>query len=607
MKSFQPFLLAAGIAVFASIPAFARSIYVDNHASPNGDGTSGRPFTSLAAASQASEAGDEIYVAASPQPYAENIELKPQQKLTGTPQGAGPAIHGMVTVSMDNTISYVTIANDRGNDVYGATSGSVTLRDVHLRTSNGGYGLLLVQQAGTVNVSGGDLEGTSGGNGIAITAGAGAVVLEHFPIHGSFGSAITVSDRLVGAVTIKEDCEIRIDDASKDAIVISNMGARAQVRIDAPVTIRGHARGLVVFNVPRLMFGAGGATIATVNGTALDVRNSGGDIAVASVSAEGAAPGTLRDGIVIDSASGSVAIGSPKGSGGTIRNASAHGVIIDSSRNVHIAGLTLVGCGTPGTKEPRHAAFLLHNVDGSAFDNITINGGGTTGIDAAGPTNVTFSDLVVRGAAGEGMLLQEASGVTISRGTFSDGGGSEIAIRQHSAAGRVVLDRCTLFAAEKPGAAAHLLDVAASGTGKLELVLQGGELRDNAGAAINANASDTASLALSLDGVSAAHVGTGALMAATHDTSRLSVAVRAARLSAPAAPAVIDVQAADHGIACVNIAGNQLSGAVAIHLAATDPASLRLVGAANARALAAANGGAVVKIDGAATTVAACE
>lgn len=604
MKSFQPFVLAAGLALYAAVPVSARSIYVDRQASPNGDGSPARPFASLAGAAQASEAGDEINVAASAEPYAENIELKPKQKLIGTPQGAGPAIRGMVTVSSDNSISSVTIANDHGNDVFGSLSGALTLRDVHLRAKNGGFGILLVQQAGAVSVSGGDLEAAAGGNGISIAAGAGAVVFEHFSIHGSFGSVIAISDRLVGAVTFKEDCDIRVDDASKDAIVVSNMGARALVRFDGPVAIHGHARGLVVFNVPRLIFGTGGANIATVNGTVLDVRNTGGDITLAGVSAEGA----LRDGIVIDSAIGTVTIGSAKGNGGTIRNASMHGVIIDSSRNVRIAGLTLAGCGTPGVKEPRHAALLLHNVEASSFDNITIDGGGTTGIDAAGPKDVTFSSLTVRGVAGEGMLLQEASGVTCSRSSFTDNGGaSEIAIRQRSTEGKIVLDRCALSAAGKPSAAAHLLDVAVGGAGKLDLQLQGGELHDNAGSAISVSASDTASLALSLDGVSATRVGTGVLGATARDASKLSVVVRAATLSAPAASAVIDVTAADHAVACVNVAGNQLSGATAIHLAATEPASLRLVGANGARGIGAANNGAVVKIDGAATAVTSCE
>ena len=510
MKSLRTFLLATAVVAGLANAANARSIFVDNHAAPNGDGSAAHPFQSLAAAAQASEAGDEILVNESTDPYAEDITLKPQQKLSG--QGAGATIRGTVTVTLENTIATCTIANDHGADIYGATSGALTLRDVHLRASPAGAALLLVQQAGPVTVTGGDLEG-AGGNGISISAGAGAVVFEHFAIHGTFASAIAVSDRLVGGVTFKEDCEIRVDDATKDAIVFATLGPRALVRFDTNVTVHAHARGFVVFNVARLAMNTTGSTIAATNGAALDIRNSSGDFTFATVSAEG----TFRDGLVIDHANGSVTIGSPKaGSGGTIHNATGHAIVVEASRNVHLGGITVSGKG-----------LQLHDVDASTFEAIAVNG-----------------------EAAVGAVIQEANDVTFTRCTF---GGMEI--RQQTKGGRVLLDRCAFSA----------LDAAAAGTGKLALVVQGSELGDNA------------------------------LVSTARETGHLSVAVHSSKLSGSA---VVDVRSADHGSACVDLSGNQLTGAFPIHLTAAPGTTFQVVGAVDRK---------MTKVEGTVAPATACE
>jgi len=196
------------------------------------------------------------------------------------------------------------------------------------------------------------------------------------------------------------------------------------------------------------------------------------------------------------------------------------------------------------------------------------------------------------------VLLQElGSGVHFSRCSFADNAGSEVTIEQRFNTGHVAFDRCTFAAPVRPAIAPHLLDAHAVGNGHLDLEIHNAELRDNAGTALEAAASGSATLFLTLTDITGQRLGTGGVVLRAAGNAQASLIMARVHMTAPAAPALVDVTAEGSSAACVDLAANTLfAGGAAIHLTAVPPAALRAVSSADSpavlgNALAAANGG----------------
>jgi len=641
------------ISLLLASAASANVVFVDNRATPGGDGTRQWPFSTIA---QAVQGGNVIYVAETPTPYVESVTLKKGQMLigsafgldavrtelkfdtgvTGVPaqQGPGPAIRGTIAISGDNVIAGCTIFAEGLSGLTGSGAiGTLTVRNVFFKSARASFAIYLQEQQGNVDISGGSIEATERGSGIALDGGYGVVVIDRFPISGEFTTAVRVQGRRSGNVTFRRGTKLHVRDAVDDAVVIAAIERPGAVVFEDTIDIRGRRRGLVVNKVAKLVIG-GASTLSTANGAALEVHDSGVELSFESVSAEGIAPGSLDEGIIIDGIHGKVSItgvdGKP-GTGGAIKHARGNGMRIVQSSNVHVTGITLTDSGV--NKPSRgvrcagnfqenstaicRAALYLRHISNSTFDNIAVDGGSAMGINANNIRDVTFGGLTVHGAGDEtfesGVLLQEAGGtITFSRSSFVDNAGSEMLIEQRYNSGRILLDRCILAATGRPEVAPHLLELRTFGNSTIGVEVRTGDLKDNLGSAIDAVASETSSLSIDATDSSLQHFGHGVITVGAKQNGNAQLTLRGNTVVALVSDrAWVDVATSDAAIACVDLTANRFSSVpgTVIHLASSPKSSMRVIGApaADVRAMvAAANGGAVTVIDGPAVVAPAC-
>lgn len=450
-------LLALLLAVNASA---ARVIVVDNRAPEGGDGSVEHPYRTVAAASDASKESDVIYLTPSATPYAETITLKRGQALVGAgddaairsngldfPTGSEPAtVQGTINLTGNNTVAGLTVIADKANGVSAAGSvDKITIRNVHFKTSNAMFGIYLASHAGDVSVIGGGLEATQNGGGVAIISGTGDVFFDQFPMSGTFSTAVRAEEHPLGAILFREGCDIRVDDASLDAIIAENLGGHTPFSFNAGLSIHGSShRGIVAKNVVRLRV-LGDASIATTNAAALDITDSAGDMTFRSVSAEGT---TLQQGIHFVRFFGKASI-----QGGTIRGASVDAIHLEESRAIEFRGMVIDGGGGVTATKIRDVAF--NNLDVRNANNVMLN-------DVDGVVQFDHCSL--------------NAPVTIDQ-------------RLGTAAGSVALGRSHIDG--------HPLKALAAGTTKLKLEVNGTDLN---GSAVTASATGTGQFTLAVHG-----------------------------------------------------------------------------------------------------------
>jgi hypothetical protein len=644
------FAIVAVVSCLLASSASATVIFVDSLAVAPGQGTRQWPYAKLASAANASAAGDVIYVVDSGTPYNDSIALKKGQMLVGSAfgldalrtefhvetgvdlparEGASPVIHGTVSTTGDNIIAGCTIVAERIAGINGAGAvGTLTVRDVYFKTSLGGFALFLQDQHGKVTITGGSVDATQQGGGLGFAGGEGEISVDHCSVSGDFSAVLRVSGRRLGAITFRRGTKFRVADAGDDAIVLRDIDRSAPIVFEDVVTVHGRRRGFVAGNVGSVKLG-GSSTLSTTNGAALDIRDSGVELSFESVSASGVAPGTLDEGIVVDRVHGHVTItgvDGKAGTGGAIVHARANGIRIAQTSNVRVAGITITdsGVNTPargvrcaGTFEVNstavcRAALYLRHVTDSAFENIVVDGGGAMGINANNLRDVSFSGLDVHRAGDEtfesGVLLQELSGtITFASSSFSDNAGSEVLVEQRFNTGRLVLDRCTLSAPQRPEVAKQLLSVQVSG-GKLDVAVRNSDLRDSIGSAIEASSSESSSLALSVADSTLQHFGHGIISGSATQSSHLAIAIHGSQFAAPAVRerAWIEIAAKDKASVCAGVTSNRFTApeGTAVRLGAVPGSQLAIAGAVSsdnkaiAAAMTAANGGAPVVIEG---------
>jgi hypothetical protein len=643
-------MLAVGGAALGASVAF-----VDNRAPAGGSGSREQPFNTIATAVSAATI---VYVAESDKPYLESVTLKKGQMLIGSAfgldalqtdlhvetgvvgvpamQGPGPAIHGTIDVSGDNIIAGCTLLSDGVAGISGSGAiGTLMVRNVYFKPSLAGFAIYLQDQQGRVDIAGGSIEAANRGSGIAIGGGYGDVIIDRFPISGEFNAAVRIQGRRSGTVTFRRGSKLHVRDAFDDAVVITNIERPAAVLFEDTIDVRGRRRGLVIDRVAKVVIG-GTSTLNTANGAALEVHDSGVDLTFESVSAQGVAPGTLDEGIILDRVHGPVSITGVDGkigTGGAILHARGNGIRIVHADHVRVAGVTLTDSGVnkpvrgarcAGNFEVNstaicRAALYLRHISDSTFENIVIDGGSAMGINANNIRNVTFGGLDVHQAGDEtfesGVLLQEAGGtITFSRSSFVDNAGSEMLVEQRYNNGKIVLDRCTLAATGRPQVAPYLMELRSFGSAKVEVEIRTGDLRDNLGSAIDAAASETSSLSIDTRDSSLQHFGHGIMTVTAKQSANARVTLRNNTVVALASDRPwVDVAATEAGGVCADIAANRFSSVpgTVIHLVASPLSRVSVLGVAAgggsvSGALAAANGGALTVVEGPASGVPAC-
>jgi len=643
------------VLAFAGAAFGASVVFVDNRAPAAGNGTREQPFNTIAMGVNSATI---VYVAESDKPYTESVTLRKGQMLIGSAfgldavhtdlhvdpgvampamQGPGPAIHGTIAVRGDNVIAGCTLFGEGVSAIDGnGAIGTLTVRNVYFKSSLAGFAIYLQDQQGKVDIAGGSIEASNRGSGIGIVGGYGDVVIDRFPISGEFNSAVRIQGRRSGTVTFRRGSKLRVRDAFDDAVVITMIERPAAVLFEDTIAVSGRRRGLVIDRAAKVVIG-GTSSLNTANGAALEVHDSGVDLSFESVSAQGVAPGTLDEGIILDRVHGPVTITGVEGkigTGGAILHARGNGIRIDHADHVRVAGVTLTDSGVnkpargvrcAGNFEVNstavcRAALYLRHISDSTFENIVIDGGSAIGINANNIRNVTFGGLDVHQAGDEtfesGVMLQEAGGtITFSRSSFVDNAGSEMLIEQRFNNGKIVLDRCTLAATGRPQVAPYLIELRSFGNAKIEMEIRNGDLRDNLGSAIDAEASESSSVSIDAHESALQHFGHGIMTVAAKQSANARVTLRNSTVVALASDrAWVDVAATEAGTVCANIAANRFSSVpgTVIHLAASPQARISVVGAAAgdpgsiSAALAAANGGASTLVEGPAAGVAEC-
>jgi hypothetical protein len=644
------------ILAFAGAAFGASVAFVDNRAPTGGNGSREQPFNTIATGVSSASI---VYVTESDKPYNESVTLRKGQMLIGSAfgldalrtdlhietgvvgvpamQGPGPAIHGTIETSGDNVIAGCTLFAEGVAGIGGIGAvGTLTIRNVYFKPTLAGFAIALQDQQGKVDIAGGSIEAANRGSGIVISGGYGEVIVDRFPIAGEFTAAVRIQGRRSGMIRFRRGSKLRVRDAFDDAIVIMNIERPAAVLFDDTIEVRGRRRGLVIDRAAKVVIG-GTSSLNTANGAALEVHDSGVDLSFESVSAQGVAPGTLDEGIILDRVHGPVSITGVDGkigTGGAILYARGNGIRIDHADHVRVAGVTLTDSGVnkpargvrcAGNFEVNstaicRAALYLRHISDSTFENIVIDGGSAMGINANNIRNVTFGGLDVHHAGDEtfesGVLLQEAGGtITFSRSSFVDNAGSEMLVEQRFNNGKIVLDRCTLAATGRPQVAPYLIELRSFGNAKVEVEIRTGDLRDNLGSAIDAAASETSSLTIDTRDSSLQHFGHGIMTVAAKQSANARVTLRNNMVVALASDRPwVDVAATEAGSVCADIAANRFSSVpgTVIHLAASPQSRLSVLGAGAAdagaisAALAAANGGAPTVVDGPAAGVPEC-
>lgn len=568
-------------------PGFAAGrhvIFVDASRTEEGAGTRDRPFRKLAQAQASSALGDVIYVAEGT--YDENITLKKGQLLIGSAfgleavradlkleldapivaavQGPGPTIHGSITMVGDNVVAGLTSVADRltgAGLVASMPDGPLTIRDVWFRPSRDTFAIALQETRGAVTISGGGMI-AAGGNGMTLYGGSGNVSVEHFPISGDFGSVIALSGRSAGTIKFGKGSPIKIADAARDAIFVS--GVTGSVVFDEPLSVVTHGgRGLVIENSKKVTVAAG-SKISATNAAAVNIFNSTVDVVLENVSAAALPPGRLAEGISINAMHGRFTV-----NGGTIRDAQAYGIRVEQSDPVKIANMEIVESGAAAGKLQcpedlgasadvvcRGGLYVRH-VKGASFENVIIDGGSKNGLVANNVGDLTFRQVDLRRS---GALLQELTGtVAFNICSFADGGG--VTVEQRFNRARLTCDHCTFAAPNRPQNTPFLLRMRAGGASSLDVALTFCQFNDNVGGGIEARATDTAALSLTVADSVLQRLGAAALSGTAEKGSRAIVEMRGTHVFTPAVhePSV-QFTANGDATACVDLAtGNDFT------------------------------------------------
>jgi len=622
-------LAALACALFVAAPAAARSVYfVDNTRPAGGNGSFEQPFATLGPAASYSTPGDIIYVAEGNAPYEGGITLKKGQLLIGaaygldavavdlkeqfgvppTPavQGPGPTIHGGIWLSGNNVVAGCTLVAESGSIVgASAPEGPIVVKRTILRSAARATAFYLARSSYPATLTGCSIEGSAQGNGIAIDGGNGSVDFDRVPVNGSFATAVSISNRTGGAIKFHNGSKISIDDA-RNAVVVSN--SRGPITFENPVVVvTRNGRGIAVTSSGPIVFSGGGSRIATTNGTALEIHDARLTATFDNVSAAGVAPGVLNEGIVIDKLTGKLVIAgedAKAGSGGTIRNARLYGVRVTQSADVRLSSIDIADSGSASAECPEDldrksnvrcaAGLFLRHVQRSHLNDISIAGGGASGLTANNVRDVVFERLQVSGSGTDtrdpAVLLQEAGGtITFNRCRFADAAGGGVVAEQRFNAGRLVFDRCEISAAHRPTAAPYLVRVQTVGDGKLALEFHALQLHDSAGSAISASAADASTLSLAISQSFVERIGGSFVDLAARQPTHVAFSLHDTQVNAPGSSGrpLITIEsgadAADTVEACVDVAGNTFNfggGAPVIRVRGPH-AKVHVVGSAN--------------------------
>ena len=396
--------------------------YVDDSKVAAGNGTAGSPFNTLAAADGAAGADSIVFLYQGIAPYTGGLTLHSGENLFGQPNGL--TVDGSSLVPAGGSAPTITNGGD-GIDL--AENADVEGVDVS-NTSGNGIAASNVNDA-TVGASTPVSVSGAGGDGIDITGGSGTLDLAGASVTGSAGHSVSVSGRTGGTTTIGGT----ITDTKTGISVTNNTGSTTNFTGEITATTTTNPAFSATGGGTVTATGAG-STLVTTTGTALDVQNttiSSGGLKFQTIASTGANPGidlsnTGSSGGLTVTGTGSA------GSGGTVQGSGGEGIQLSSTFDPSFTDMVIRNNAADGINGSSVNGFTLANStvsgDGTAANE---SGQNNDGLDFTGGLTGTavVANSSVTNSADSGLQVTDNSGslnLTITGSTFSGGGGSLI-------------------------------------------------------------------------------------------------------------------------------------------------------------------------------------
>ena len=385
--------------------------YVNNSLSAAGTGQSTSPFNTLAAANSAAGKDSIIFLYQGSATYTGGVTLLSGEDLWGQPYGL--TLDGYSLVAAGGSDPAIT--NSGGAGITLGDNSDVEAVSVSDPSGNGITASSV--DAATVGTTDAVAISGAGGDGIDISGGSGTLNLAGASVTGSTGHSVSVSGRTGGTVTIGGN----ITDNTSGISLSSNTGAT--ISFNGTLTISTGANTAFSATGGGTVAATGtGSTITTTTATALSVQNTtidSGGLTFQSISSNGANPGielssTGTSGGLTVTGTGSA------GSGGTIQASAGEGISLSSTDSPSFTDMVIKNNAADGINGTQVTGFTL--------DDSTVSGNGTAssvsgenddGLDFSpngdgspdGLTGtVTISSSVITGSADNNAIISDTSG-----------------------------------------------------------------------------------------------------------------------------------------------------------------------------------------------------
>ncbi|HWF81784.1 MAG TPA: Ig-like domain-containing protein, partial [Streptosporangiaceae bacterium] len=333
--------------------------YVDDSKAAAGNGEAGSPFNTLAAANSAAGANSIIFLYQGNATYTGGVSMKSGEDLFGQPFGL--TVDGFALVAAGGTTP--TITNSGGDGIDLGEGSDVEAVNVSSPSGNG----IAASSVNNATVGGTDAVAISGagGDGVHVSGGNGTLNFTGISVTGSTGHSVSIASHTGGVVGISGN----ITDNGTGISLSGNTGA--SIGFAGVLTLStGTHTAFSATGGGTVTASASGSTITTTTATALTVQSTtigASGLKFQSISSNGANPG--------------ISLSSTGSSG----------------------GLTVTGTGSAGTGG-------------------TIQGSAGSGIALSSTTAPSFTDMVVKNNAADGINGSQVSGFTLASSTVSGNG-----------------------------------------------------------------------------------------------------------------------------------------------------------------------------------------
>ncbi len=336
--------------------------YVDNSMTPAGTGQANTPFNNLAAANTAAGANSIIFVYQGSANYTGGVSMKSGEDLFGQPFGL--TVDGFALVAAGGSTPTITNSGGDGIDL----AQGVDVEDVNVTnpTGNGiaasNVNAASVGATGTVTISG------AGGDGVHVSGGNANLDFNGVSVTGSGGHSVSIASHTGGTILIGG----AISDSHTGISLTGNSGAA--IDLGGKLTLStGSSPAFTATGGGTVAATGSGSTITTSTGTAVNVQSTtigATGLTFQSISSNGANPG------------------------------------IDLSSTGTSGGLTVAG-------------------NGSAGSGGTIQGSAGNGITLSSTASPSFTDVVVKNNAADGINGSQVSGGFTLAGSTVSGNGTQ--------------------------------------------------------------------------------------------------------------------------------------------------------------------------------------